>query len=70
MYQYKRFSSNNFSIIQKFRNFDYVLLFCILLLGFISLTTMYSTDGGKILFHTKSHFTKLAVFTIMTSLIR
>ena len=65
MYQYKRFSSNNFSIIQKFRNFDYVLLFCILLLGFISLTTMYSTDGGKILFHTKSHFTKLAVFTIM-----
>jgi len=65
MYQYKRFSSNNLSIIQKFRNFDYVLLFCILLLGFISLTTMYSTDGGKILFHTKSHFTKLAVFTIM-----
>ena len=65
MYQYKRFTSNNFSIIQKFRNFDYVLLFCILLLGFISLTTMYSTDGGKILFHTKSHFTKLAVFTIM-----
>ena len=65
MYQYKRFSSNNFSIIQKFRNFDYVLLFCILLLGFISLTTMYSTDGGKILFHTKSHFTKLAVFTFM-----
>ena len=65
MYQYKRFSSNNFSIIQKFKNFDYVLLFCILLLGFISLTTMYSTDGGKILFHTKSHFTKLAVFTIM-----
>jgi len=65
MYQYKRFASNNFSIIQKFRNFDYVLLFCILLLGFISLTTMYSTDGGKILFHTKSHFTKLVVFTIM-----
>ena len=38
---------------------------CILLLGFISLATMYSTDGGKILFHTKSHFTKLIVFTIM-----
>ena len=26
---------------------------------------MYSTDGGKILFHTKSHFTKLIVFTLM-----
>ena len=26
---------------------------------------MYSTDGGNILFHTKSHFVKLVVFTIM-----
>ena len=26
---------------------------------------MYSTEGGKILFHTKSHFTKLIVFTVM-----
>ncbi len=26
---------------------------------------MYSTDGGEILFHTKSHFTKLIVFTLM-----
>ena len=30
---------------------------------------MYSTDGGKILFHTKSHFTKLIVFTIMMLII-
>tara|TARA_Y100000591_G_scaffold7892_1_gene6272 strand:- start:370 stop:1407 length:1038 start_codon:yes stop_codon:yes gene_type:complete len=35
------------------------------MLGFISLATMYSTDGGKILFHTKSHFIKLIVFTGM-----
>ena len=40
-----------------------------MLLGFISLATMYSTDGGKILFHTKSHFTKLIVFTIMMLII-
>ena len=65
MYQHTRFTSNKFGFFQKFRNFDYILLVCILLLGFISLTTMYSTDGGKILFHTKSHFTKLIVFTIM-----
>ena len=26
---------------------------------------MYSTDGGKVMFHTKSHFTKLIVFTVM-----
>ena len=65
MYQHTRLNKGGFSLFQKFRNFDYILLACILLLGFISLTTMYSTDGGKILFHTKSHFVKLVIFTIM-----
>ena len=65
MYQHTRLSGNNFSFFRKFGNFDYILLACILLLGFISLLTMYSTDGGEILFHTKSHFTKLIIFTLM-----
>ena len=65
MYQHTRFTNNSFGFFQKFKNFDYILLACILLLGFISLATMYSTDGGKVLFHTKSHFFKLAIFTIM-----
>ncbi len=65
MYQHSRLSNNSFGFFQKFRNFDYILLVCILLLGFISLATMYSTDGGNILFHTKSHFVKLVVFTTM-----
>ncbi len=69
MYQHTRFTNNSFSFFQKFRNFDYILLACVLLLGFISLATMYSTDGGKILFHTKSHFTKLIVFTFMMLII-
>ena len=69
MYQHTRFTNNKFSFFQKFRNFDYVLLACILLLGFISLATMYSTDGGKVLFHTKSHFTKLIIFTSMMLII-
>ena len=69
MYQHRRLSTSSFSFFQKFKNFDYVLLTCILLLGFISLATMYSTDGGKILFHTKSHFTKLVVFTLMMLII-
>ena len=69
MYQHNRLNNNSFGIFQKFRNFDYILLACILLLGFISLVTMYSTDGGKILFHTKSHFIKLIIFTIMMLII-
>ena len=65
MYQHTRLNKGGFNISQKFKNFDYILLACILMLGFISLATMYSTDGGKILFHTKSHFIKLIVFTGM-----
>ena len=69
MYQHSRLNTNSFGLIQKFKNFDYILLACILMLGFISLTTMYSTDGGKILFHTKSHFIKLIIFTFMMLII-
>ena len=65
MYQHTRLTNNRSSFFQKFRNFDYLLLACILLLGFISLATMYSTDGGIVSFHTKSHFTKLIIFTFM-----
>ena len=69
MYQHARLTNNSFGFFQKFKNFDYILLACILLLGFISLATMYSTDGGKILFHTKSHFFKLIIFTFMMLII-
>ena len=69
MYQHSRLNTNRFGFIQKFKNFDYILLTCILILGFISLATMYSTDGGQVLFHTKSHFIKLIVFTLMMLII-
>ena len=65
MYQHTRLTTNNSNLIQKFKNFDYILLFCLLLLGALSLATMYSTDGGEVLFHTKSHFIKLIVFILM-----
>ena len=65
MYQHTRLNSNKLNLFQKIKDLDYILLFCILLLGFISLATMYSTDGGKVLFHTKSHFVKLIIFILM-----
>ena len=65
MYQHTRLSNNRLSFFSKFKNFDYILLTCILFLGFISLATMYSTDGGKVLFHTKSHFIKLVTIYSM-----
>ena len=61
--------SNSFNsqitFFQKIKNFDYILLACILLLGLISTFSMYSTDGGEFLFHTKSHISKFLTFFMM-----
>ena len=61
MYQKDRLN-NEITILQKIKNLDYILIISIVLLSIISLFVMYSTDGGEILFHTKNHFIKLAVF--------
>ena len=68
MYQYNRINNEN-NIFQKLKSLDFILLVSILLLGFLSLATMYSTDGGEILFHTRSHFIKFIIFTIMMLII-
>ena len=57
--------NSQLSFFQKLRNFDYILLICIILLGLISAFSMYSTDGGEILFHSKSHISKFLIFFIM-----
>jgi rod shape determining protein RodA len=62
--QYNSFNTQS-TFFQKLRNFDYILLFCILLLGIISALAMYSTDGGEILFHSKSHISKFLIFFTM-----
>ena len=53
------------TFFQKIRSFDFILLICILLLGIISTFSMYSTDGGEILFHSKSHISKFLIFFLM-----
>jgi len=62
--QYNSFNTQP-TFLQKLKNLDYILLTCILLLGLISALSMYSTDGGEILFHSKSHITKFLIFFTM-----
>ena len=62
--KYSSFNSQQ-TFFQKLKNFDYILLACILLLGLISALAMYSTDGGEILFHSKSHIMKFLIFFMM-----
>ncbi len=64
MYLHNRLNNQN-KFFQKIKDLDFILLFSILLLGIISLGTMYSTDGGQILFHTKSHLSKFLIFTLL-----
>ena len=62
----QRFSySNQSTFFQKIRSFDYLLLFCVFLVGIISCFAMYSTDGGELLYHSKSHIIRFAVFFVM-----
>ena len=68
MYQHKRLNSE-ITFFQKIKQLDYILLTSILILSSISLFVMYSTDGGEILYHTKSHFIKLVVFFILMLII-
>ena len=49
----------------KIMSMDYVLVLSILLLGIISMFAMYSTDGGKFDYHTKSHILRFGVFFLM-----
>jgi len=68
MFQHTRLNSDQ-NFFQKVKNLDYILLFSILILSTLSLFVMYSTDGGELLYHTKSHLTKLSVFFVLMLLI-
>ena len=54
--------NSELTFLQKVKKIDYILLICVFLLSTISLLVMYSTDGGEMLYHTRSHLSKLLVF--------
>ena len=68
MFQHTRLNSDQ-NFFQKVKNLDYILLLSILILSTLSLFVMYSTDGGELLYHTKSHLIKLSVFFVLMLLI-
>ena len=61
MFQHDRLN-NELTFWQKVKELDFILLTSVLMLSILSLFVMYSTDGGEILFHTKSHFSKIILF--------
>ncbi len=57
--------TNELTFFQKLKSIDWILVSCILLIGFISFFSMYSTDGGEIKFHTKNHILRFSIFFIL-----
>ena len=57
--------SGKSTFFQKLRSLDYILLICILIIGFISSIAMYSSDGGELLYHSKSHIIRFLAFFVM-----
>ena len=56
---------SSLSFRDKVLTLDYILVLAILTLGIVSIFAMYSTDGGKFDYHTKSHILRFGAFFIM-----
>ena len=57
--------SNQSTFFQKIKSFDYILFLLILVVGVLSGFAMYSSDGGELAYHTKSHLVRFSVFYVM-----
>ncbi len=57
--------SDRLTFFQKLRSLDYWLLFCIIILGIISIFAMYSSEGGQLSYYSKSHMLRFVVFFLM-----
>ncbi len=58
----ERLYTSQYSFFNKLKSIDYFIVFLILVLAAISFVVMYSTDGGKIAYHTKNHIMRFSVF--------
>ena len=57
--------SNQLTFFQKLRSIDYVLIICILIIGFLSCLAMYSSEGGEISYYTKNHTIRFLSFFLL-----
>ena len=61
----ERLNTDSSSFFEKVKSIDFILVFVVLLLGIISSFAMYSTDGGQLLYHTKSHIVRFGIFFML-----
>ena len=57
--------NSNLSFQDKLFSIFYILVLSILILGIISMFAMYSTAGGEMDYHTKSHIIRFTIFFLL-----
>ncbi len=54
--------SDQLTFFQKVRSFDIWLILCVLVLGIVGFISMYSSEGGEVLYYTKGHIARFVIF--------
>ena len=61
----QRFTSANYTFLDKLKSVDYFLILIVMLIGTISVFAIYSTENGNFSYYTKNHLIRLLTFFSM-----
>jgi len=61
----ERITANNYSFFDRIKSLDYFLILIIILIGSISVFSIYSTESGNFSYYTKNHLIRLSSFFLM-----
>tara|TARA_Y100001960_G_scaffold116706_1_gene124992 strand:+ start:351 stop:1481 length:1131 start_codon:yes stop_codon:yes gene_type:complete len=61
----QRFTSENYTFLDKLKSVDYFLILIVMLIGTISVFAIYSTENGNFSYYTKNHLIRLLTFFLM-----
>ena len=58
-------NASNYSFFDKLKSVDYFLILIVMLIGAISVFSIYSTENGEFSFYTKNHLIRLVAFFLL-----
>ena len=61
----ERITARSYSFFDRIKNLDYFLILIIILIGAISVFSIYSTESGNFSYYTKNHLIRLSAFFFM-----
>ena len=61
----ERLYSGQSTFFEKLKSVDFLLILIVIIIGVVSCLAMYSTDGGNVLYYTKSHIIRFGIFFLL-----